>query len=353
MKCIKVNKAAARDWTLLVNYAGTGGITKEVFFRVMATDATEEFCKEFSTSGMLDTRYEIYPQSVDLRYLSFDAIMKMIMVNVSKNTSYAYGDTMDTLLNDSDMFTAFLLLLCAVLCVWLVPLCQQIIMAFIFYLGFIAILRALFSSAAYKGKVAGAQLISNILFMVYTIMYYGLIALLLSLSSSDEVLSVNHISANPGNPVWALLAVIIISGVYVFIIYKHVCFCFAHYRDMGAEMIGFVTGTIAGKIQDTIGSVRDGFGNLMNNDDTPSSGVNNGINGTGVKNEETQNVNINQSNDSTIKLTRDSEEANETFVDENSASAYSTGESVVSNSNTTSADIDAEIKAGEQLGSES
>ena len=144
----------------------------------MATDATEEFCKEFSSSGVLDTRYEIYPQSVDLRYLSFDAIMKMLMINVSKNTSYAYGDTMDTLLTDSDLFTAFLLLLCATLCVWLIPLCQQIIMAAIFYLGFIAIIKALFSSAAYKGRVAGAQFISNIMFMLYTLAYYLFISML-------------------------------------------------------------------------------------------------------------------------------------------------------------------------------
>lgn len=355
LKCIEVNKQVARNWTLLINYAGTGGLTKEVLFRVMATEATEIFCQEFSTSGVLDTRYEIYPQSVDLRYLSFDAVMKMLMINVSKNTSYAYGDTMDTLLNNSDLFTAFLLWLCAVLCVWVIPLCQQIIMAAIFYLGFIAIIRALFSSAAYKGRVAGAQLVSNILFMIYTLVYYLLLSFLMSLSSSDEVLSVQSVSANPGNPVWMLLAVIVMSGVYVYLMYQHLCFCFIHYRDMGAEMIGFMTSTVVGKLQDTIGGVRDNIAGLFNDDSASSgsSGGSGGFSGTGVHEAPAQNVNIQQSNDSTIKLTKDNNESESTLSDENAASAYSTGDTIMHDSSTTSADIDAEIKAGEQLGSDS
>lgn len=353
LKCIAANKAVARSWTLLVNYAGTGGLTKEVLFRVMATNATEEFCKEFSSSGVLDTRYEIYPQSVDLRYLSFDAVMKMLMINVSKNTSYVYGDTMDTLLNDSDLVTAFILLLCAALCVWFIPLCQQIIMAAIFYLGFIAIIKALFSSASYKGKVAGAQLVSNIVFMLYTLAYYLLISMLMSISSSDEVLTVQSVSTNPGNPVWMLSAVIVISCVYVFLMYKHLCFCFAHYRDMGAEMIGFVTSTVIGKMQDFAGNIRDGVTGLLNGEGTSSSGGTESVSGTGVSDAPSQNVNIQQSNESTITVNKDNNDTDNAFADENAASAYSTGETVQSDSSTTSADIDAEIKAGEQLGSES
>lgn len=357
LKCIEVNKAAAKDWTLMINYAGTDGLTKEVLLRTMATAATESFCKEFSSSGVLDTRYEIYPQSVDLRYLSFDAIMKMLMVNVSKNTSYAYGDTMDTLLNDSDLVTAFMLLLCSVLCVWVIPFAQQLIMAAIFYLGFIAIIRALFSSAAYKGRVAGAQVVSNVLFMVYTIAYYFMISMLMTLSSTDEVLSVDKIKSSPGNPVWMLLIVIVISCVYVFAMYKHLCFCFAHYRDMGAEMIGFVTSTVVGKLQDTAGSIRDGIfdafsGNESTGGGASSTGGTGSISGTGVAGESTQNVNIVQSNDSTIKVNKTTDTSDDMLVDDSSSTTYSSGETVQSDYGETSADIDAEIKAGEKLGSD-
>lgn len=353
LKCIEVNKQTAKDWTLLINYAGTDGVTKEVLFRLMATSATEEFCREFSSSGILDNNYAIYPQSIDLRYLSFDAVMKMLMINVSHNTSYAYGDTMGTLLNDSDLFTAFLLLICSVLCVWVIPLGQELIMASIFYLGFIAILRSLFSSAAYKGRVAGAQVVSNVMFMVYTIAYYGMIGMLMSLSSSDEVLSVNKITTNPGNPVWMLLAVIVISCVYVFIMYQHLRFCFAHYRDMGAEMIGFVTGTVVGKMQDAVANVRESISNVINKNESTSSTSSTNISGTGISNETSQNVNITQSNDSTIKINKDSESSDFDSVDDIMSETYTTGETVNVDSTTTSHDIDAEIETGEKLSSDS
>ena len=173
LKCIEVNKEVAKQWTLLINYAGVDGLTKEVLFRQMATDATMVFTREFSSSGLMNNLYNIYPQSIDLRYLSFDSVMKMLMLNVSKDTSYIYGDTMSTLIETTDTVTAALLLVSAFLCAYLVPLARTILMAMIFYLGFIAIIRALFSSAKYKGKVACGQLISNLLFMAYTLLYYA------------------------------------------------------------------------------------------------------------------------------------------------------------------------------------
>ena len=77
------------------------------------------------------------------------------------------------------------------------------------------------------------------------------------------------------------------------------------------------------------------------------------MSGTGVSDTATQNVNIQQANDSSIKITKDTSDSDNVFADENAASAYNTGDTLQSDSSTTAADIDAEIKAGEQLGSDS
>ncbi len=74
---------------------------------------------------------------MDIRYISFDSIMRMLMLNVSKNTQYIYNDTMQTVIKDSDIFTAVLLLLAALLCSGVIPFLRDILMAFVFYLGFI------------------------------------------------------------------------------------------------------------------------------------------------------------------------------------------------------------------------
>lgn len=354
LKCVEVNKQVAKDWTLLINYVGIDGLTKEVLMRVMATDATEIFNAEFSGGGVLDNNYSLYPQSIDLRYLSFDAVMKMLMINISKNTSYAYGDTMQTLLSDSDLVTAFCLFLCSVLCVWIIPFAQKLIMATIFYLGFIAIIRSLFSSIEYKGKVSGAQLISNILFMVYTLAYYGIIGMIMAISTDDEVLSINKISADPGNPVWALLVVIVISVVYIVIMGKHLSFCFAHYRDMGAEVMSAVAGSIVGSIGNSVGSLRDSIEGFFNDEaSNPQIGNVESIQGTGIS-DQSQNVSINQANSSPINVTTNNETNIEnTLADDNSSTTYASGDTIVEAYGTTAEDIDAEIEAGEQMGSES
>jgi hypothetical protein len=350
LKCIAVNEAVAKDWTLLINYAGTSGLTKEVLFRVMATDATEEFCQEFSTSGLLDTSYEIYPQSIDLRYLSFDAIMKMLMVNVSKNTSYSYGDTMDTLLEDSDLFTAFLLWLCTALCVFWMPLFQRGVLAIIFYSGFAAIFRSLFSNATYKCKVAASQLTENIFFMIYTLVYYFAISMLMQLSSSDEVLSVKSVSTNPGNPVWMLLAVILLSAAYTFYMGKQIIFIGKHWYDMGLEVKQFMLNTVVAKAQDIAGTVKDGISSLARDDnDSGKTSDTSSVKGTGASEGATQNVNVTQANESNITVNNKNDDAAKALADENAAASYNTGEVVKQDDTTTAADIDAEIKTGEKL----
>lgn len=353
LKCIKVNKEIAKKWTLLINYAGTEGLTKEVLYREMGIIATNEFCQEFSTGGITDNKYSIYPQALDLRYLSFDSVMKLLMINVSKDTSYVYGDTMSVLIEETDIFTAIILLICAFMCAFIIPLLRCILMAMIFYLGFLAIIRALFSSAAYKGKIACGQLISNLLFMLYTIAYYACFCGLMAISSSDEVLSIDRIKATPGNPVWLLFAVIIFSGAYIFLMWKQICFCFAHYRDMGFEVYSTVASAVTGKLHDTLDNIGNKISNFIEGDTSNSTtsitSNTNSIKGTGIMGSKAQDVNIKQANGSTLTVSTIPEDDDESLNDSTFNLSYNsgTGDELIDNSD--SYDIDAQIRAGEQM----
>lgn len=353
LKCIEVNKEVAKSWTLLINYAGTQGLTKEVLYRQMATDATEIFCREFSSGGILNNMYGIYPQSIDLRYLSFDSVMKMLMLNVSKDTSYIYGDTMSTLIEETDMVTAIMLLLSAFLCAYVIPMARTILMALIFYLGFLAIIKALFSSAKYKGKIACGQFISNVLFMVYTLVYYACFSGLMAVTASDEVLSLNHVQSNAGNPVWVLIAVVLISGLYIFAMAAQIKFCFEHYRDMGFEMYAQVASATTGKLSDAISSIGGSISGWFGGDTGTTSATSNtnSIKGTGIAKKDAQDVNIRQASGSTISVETTHEAEDEEFNDI-TASAYTTdqGQDFVDDGN--SDEIDAEIEAGRHMGSD-
>jgi len=233
LKAIKVNKDVSRRWTLLLNYANVPGMTKEVLYRQMATEAVLLFDSEFSPSGVLNTAYKMYPDGIDLRAISFDSVMKMLMLNVTKDTSYIYGDTMKNIIDNSDIFSAFLLLISAFLGAYIIPLARDIAMGLLFYLGFIAIIYALLSSTRQKINVSVGYILSNFVFLGITIGYYAVYGALMAITSTDAVLNVQSIQVNTGNPVWSFIIIIVISIIYIVAIVKMIDFIFKNYRDMG------------------------------------------------------------------------------------------------------------------------
>lgn len=351
LKCIEVNKDTCDKWTLLVNYAGTKGITKEVLFRQMALDATLAFNSEFSTNGVLNSIYKLYPTTIDLRYLSFDSVMKMLMMNISKNTGYVYGDTMQTLISDSDMFTAVLLLIDAAVCAWFIPLVQDILLAMIFYLGFAAIIRSIFSSGKTKAKIAGGQLICNALFMVITIGYYACFSILMAVSTTDEVLSVKTVSSNPGNPVWALLAILIFSIVYIWLVFKEIKFCWQNYKDMGFEAYQMIAGGVAEKISGGLARISNGltaWSQSLDESEGIGTGNTNSISGTGRMNSSSTDVRITSTDKSAIKL-ENIQNATEESIEDYAQQAYQATNDIEYYEVETSDSINAEIEAGREM----
>lgn len=113
-------------------------------------------------------------------------------------------------------------------------------MALIFYLGFVAIIRAMFSDGTYKLKICCGQVVCNIAFLASTVVYYAVFAGILSITSSDSVLTVDSVAIKPGNPVWLLIVVLAVSVAYTYFMCKMIKFCFMHFKDMGYEAISMM-----------------------------------------------------------------------------------------------------------------
>jgi hypothetical protein len=351
LKCIEANKNVAEQWTLLINYAGTSGITKEILMRQMAIDATLLFNQEFSSTGILDTMYTMYPQSLDLRYLSFDSVMKMLIMNVSKNTNYAYGDTMSTLIEENDIVTGMLLYASAWLCANVVPFARIVLMAAIFYLGFCAAINSLLCSKEFKTKVTCGQLISNLLFMGYTLIYYAVFAALMSLSSSDDVLKTSNIEAHAGNPVWVIFIVIIASALYIAALGWHIWFCFHHISDMGFEAYSVMASGIVDKLSNKLGGAKDAISNFIHGgEEANSSGTTNtkSVNGTGSIKSEPQDVNVTNSKKTDITV-ETKEEEQKTDPKDTYTTASMEADEADKNDEASAKEIDAEIETGAKL----
>lgn len=270
LKAIKVNKDVARRWTLLLNYVNSDGMTKEVLLRQMSTEAIMSFNAEYSPSGLFNNAFNLYPDGLDLRDISFDSIMKMLMLNVTQDTSYIYGDTMQNIVRDSDIISAIFLLVAAFLCATIVPFVRNVAMGLIFYLGFCSIIYALLASNKSKVKVSCGYLISNIIFLVVTVIYYGTFSLLMAVTTNDAVLTVQSVQVNTGNPVVCFIVIILVSCLYIASMGALVNFCFKHYRDMGMEVYASIAGIMTDKLSGGLNGIMDKVSNIGSDKPSPT-----------------------------------------------------------------------------------
>jgi len=220
----------------------------------------------------------------------------------------------------------------------------------IFYLGFISIIIGLFYDNKTKSNMACGQLISNLLFMAYTIVYFLIFYAMMHLTTSDEVLTVNRITAEAGSPTWVILAVIVVSILYLVVMYKHIVFCFKNFRDMGYEMYSQVASSIVSAVKDSAVRTGDNIKNFFSKDDNTSttSTSTSSLSGTGIMNtESTTDVNITEgSSNVTVNNRDDIIESGGASSDMEYSHGYDFNTVEEQESSTSSADIDAMIDAG-------
>ena len=255
LKLLKINKEVEKSWTLLINYANTKGISKEVFYRQMAISALLAFNNHMSPDNWVSSSRALYPTSLDLRNISFDAVMKMIILSDTANSAYMSNDTMFAVIADGDTLSGLLLLGTAWMASYAVPFLRELVIGLMFYLGLLSMLMGLFRDNKKAVKSAGGYIVSNILFMIITVAYYAIYAFMITTSTVDSVLSVKNISMTTSVPTWKFLIVFIASVGYMVIIIKYLNFIWKNYRDMGFEIYAGIANTAAGRLSDSIEQV--------------------------------------------------------------------------------------------------
>ena len=253
LKCVNTNKLTCDKWTYLVNYINMSNMTKDIMFEQMALEATMIFDKEFSPTGLTNGRYKMYPTTIDLRSLSFDSVMKMLVMNSTKDASYIYGDTMKGLLTNSDIITAILLFLTTLINATLIPFGRDIFMAVIFVIGLWAVIKVVLSDARTQFNTSCGWIISNAVFLVMTLIYFCAFDILAYVATSDEVISSNSIQAEAGSPLWVILITIVFGSLYGFGMVKLFIFITKNWRDMGMEAYATIARQAASKISDGFG----------------------------------------------------------------------------------------------------
>lgn len=263
LKCIELNEKVADDWIRMINYINLEGMTTEVMYREMAVVALLDFNKEFSPSA-LGSNFILYPYTMDIRYISFDSVMRMLMLNVSKNTQYIYNDTMQTVINNSDIFTAILLLIAAMLCSGVIPFLRDIIMAMIFYLGLIAMVVQIFRVTKQKVKLSSGIVLCNVVLMMMTAAYYMIFGAMIGKTTADSVIDLGKASITVGTPLWCFLVVIIVQILYIALMIKFGIFIWQNRGDMGFEAFAEIAHAATDKFNGAIETVGAKLSDIFN-----------------------------------------------------------------------------------------
>lgn len=235
LRVLEANKRIADRWTLLINYANLPNMNKEIIYGHMALIATTEFNDIFSPGGLLTSTYSLYPRNIELRNVSFDSIMRMLMLNATRDTTYAYGDVMYNFIENADVISVILLLLVTFGCLYIIPLAKMILSAIILFAGLYSSAVNLFSSSRYKAIQFSAYLVNLGLFVVLNTVFYGGISALMGMASPSDVLKVSGGLVDIKSPAIVLLVITLLSIGYCIATFRMSIFLIKNRADLGAS----------------------------------------------------------------------------------------------------------------------
>ena len=258
LKILKVNEEVMNKWTLALNYVNIKGMTTDVLYKQMATDATTIFNREFSPTNKINSKKALYPNGIDLRSISFDSVMKMLMLNTTRDSSLIYGDTMRKVIDDSDIFTALALLLSAFLSALITPFVRNVLLGILLFLGIFSLISNIMGDSRVKLKITTAYIINHVLFLLMTIIYFLAFAVIVNSSYRDDVLNVTNVSFNIGVPVWIFFIIIIVNVAYIWGSCKIIQITVTNRHDLGFGVYTAWSYALADKISGAVNKISGG-----------------------------------------------------------------------------------------------
>lgn len=254
---IQVNKNTERDWTLLINYANTNGVKAEVLYRQMAVQAAMNFNKEFSSGNGMSSSKQLYPTTLDLENLSYDAVMKLLVMSATNSPVASSTDAMKAVIEDNDTIATILLLLATILNAYVVPLARDLTIAVITILFTFELLSGIIQRQDNKSKLLMGTFLLYLKYGVMTVGYYLVYYMLITISSPDEVLRSSTRISQSGS-IWMNMLIVFIAAIlYIVGVIKYVMLFVIHNRhDMGFEANMNILSNIADRARNTVSSIR-------------------------------------------------------------------------------------------------
>lgn len=233
LRCIEINEEIDKQWTLLLNYTTTPGVTSEILAEQMALTATIAFNEIMSKDRVVNSNYALYPNAVSLRSINLDTMLKLVLMS-NFGLADVNQNSMKIVLAESGVITGFILLLLATLVTYVIPWIVEVTLGVVFYTSIVSSLYNAAVDGKDKLKTCGGAAITSLVIAAETCAYVYFYALIIG--NTNKVLSIEKLQAGTTlatGKIFAILAVTILFSVLLVLqAYKNV----VNFRDMGAQM---------------------------------------------------------------------------------------------------------------------
>lgn len=256
LRCIEINDEVDKQWTLLINYIGTEGITVDILAEQMALTATTAFNSIMSKDRVINSNYALYPNSVSIRTINFDTMMKLVLMS-----NFGLADTnqnsMRVVLAESGLLVGFVLWFLALLVTHVVPFVAQVSMAVVFYASILSCVYNAAVDGKEKLKTCGGAAVTCLIIGAETCLYVYSYALIIG--NTHKVLSIDKIQAGTTVATGKVFAILVITIIYLFLLIFQAWKNAMNFRDMGAQMWA----SYSKKTFDTVTNFAKGFASKL------------------------------------------------------------------------------------------
>lgn len=302
LACVKANKDIVNQWTLLINYANKAGVTKEALYRIMSIRALLAFNQAFNTDNFISATMNLYPTELDLRNVSFDAVMKLVVMSNSNTQLYSNDTAMRTIIDEGGFWNGLLVLITAALCNSVIPFVRTLVMGIVFYAGIISALWNTIRSKREKGMMLGGTFMCHAAICVVTVAYYFIYYAFITVASNEEVLSINKITADTSVPTMKILAIVVGSLLYLAFLVIFTWKLLRNIKDMGFGVFRSMGVALLNGVNRMAGSVGDKVSNYFGGDSSTSYSSSSNVSAD-IDSSEKNPVNVKVVGDSKVAIT--------------------------------------------------
>lgn len=223
LKLVRLNNQVCKDWTEMINYANIKDMTPEIMERLMTVSAVTNFNDIVTRTNVLNATMSLYPRDIDLRNVSWDSLLRHMLVSATNNSEYlSTSNVMTSIWNSSGLLAALLTLLTSITNSAILPFMRDLLLMLMLFLVFASVIFNTLKTWQDKLKAQSGWAISYALFALFTGIFYFALARVIGTSNSAKVLATGEITTlSSASVTFKMLTIAVLDFMYVFGLYKY------------------------------------------------------------------------------------------------------------------------------------